>query len=152
MAKPLHPALRPYSPGSLVVIKWMTKDGERRSTHAKVHKRVALEDGDQAVLIYNLDRRDENGKPAKSMIRASAIQRRLDADAAEAAPPQAEPATEKQVAYAADLLERLGPIGWHNSDRGQTHPRPDMNDLRAMSKQEISTLIAELRYELGYDY
>lgn len=146
----LHPALRPYSVGQLVAIPWMTKDGERRSTHCKVVKFVVLDDGEQTVFILNLEKRGDDGKPAKSMIRASSIQRRLDADATEQGR-VAVPATDKQVSYALDLIEKLGPIGWHNSNPGQMLGQPTENDLRAMSRDAISTLITELRLELGCD-
>lgn len=146
----LHPALRPYSIGELVAIPWMTKDGERRSTHCKVVKFAVLDDGDQTAFILNLEKRGDDGKPAKSMIRASSIQRRLDADAAERHLP-AEPATDKQVTYALGLIDRLGPIGWHNSNPGQMLGQPTETDLRAMGRDAISALITELRLELGYD-
>lgn len=151
----LHPALRPYTAGYLGVIKWMNKAGELRSTHVKTVKCVALPDGDQAVFIQKVGEIGEDGKPAKGMIRASQIQRYLDAEAAAAqqvATRAGAQATEKQVAYAASLVDQLGEIGWHNSGPGQMLAKPTMEDLRAMSKTYISALIAQLREELGYDY
>lgn len=79
---------------------------------------------------------------------AREIEAKSEAATRDAATPTA---TDKQVAYALALIDRLGPIGWHNSDAGQMRHQPDADELRALKRHEISTLIDSLRAELGHD-
>lgn len=57
------------------------------------------------------------------------------------------PATPRQVDYAMNLLQRLGPHGWHDSDWGQGMSMPRREDLEKWSASEVSALIDSLRGE-----
>lgn len=54
-------------------------------------------------------------------------------------------ATDKQVAYAMSLLRR---VHWHDTDLGQAGPAPTAQDLRRMTRREISALIDDLKKEI----
>ena len=53
-------------------------------------------------------------------------------------------ATARQIVYAESLLVRVGEWGWRHTDLGHT-PMPTVDDLHAMTKVEISDLIATLK-------
>lgn len=59
--------------------------------------------------------------------------------------PTSSKATDKQVAYALSLLRR---VHWHDTDLGQAGPAHTSQDLRRMTRREISALIDDLKKEI----
>lgn len=55
-------------------------------------------------------------------------------------------ATDAQIIYAEGLLVRVGVWGWRHTSLGHT-PMPTVDDLRAMTKHEISDLIDTLKID-----
>ncbi len=62
-------------------------------------------------------------------------------------PSKGRPATPRQINYAMNLLHRLGPHGWHDSDWGQGMDMPRREDLEKWPASEVSALIDSLRDE-----
>lgn len=56
-------------------------------------------------------------------------------------------ATPRQVDYAMNLLRRLGPDGWFDSDWGQGMSMPTRGDLESWSSRDVSALIDSLKRE-----
>lgn len=71
--------------------------------------------------------------------------RKPEKPAARPASGKAAKATERQVAYALSLIRR---VHWHDTDLGQAGPAPTAQDLRRMSRREISALIDDLKQEV----
>ncbi|MEO3856262.1 hypothetical protein [Acrocarpospora sp. B8E8] len=139
-----HPAFTGISRGDLVSIPHL-KDGQVHRTNGRVY---AFNDSGTQVLLEH-----GKGKPrtllfAKDVMPAREIEAAAEKAARDAATPMAR---EKQVDYALSLIDRLGPIGWHNSDAGQMRHAPDAAELRQLKRHEISALIDSLRGELGLD-
>lgn len=77
------------------------------------------------------------------------IEKLIAAGATKPAKPATRPtsskATDKQVAFALSLLRR---VHWHDTDLGQAGPAPTVQDLRRMTRREISALIDDLKKEI----
>ena len=59
--------------------------------------------------------------------------------------PRSMVASSKQINYALNLLHKLGPRGWHDTDMGQGSPMPNRTEVEGMTGREVSALINDCR-------
>lgn len=137
-----------HGKGDLCSIATLREDGTRRTYTGKVLGWTAS----NKIVIETLE--NENGTLVRKKrgVDPEGAQRAWDADRiAEAAERRANApkATPAQVQYAEDLLVRVGTWGWRHTSLGHT-PIPSVDDLRAMTRTEISDLIDTLKMNMEW--
>jgi len=133
-----------HDKGDLCSIDALRADGTRRTHAGKVLGWTAS----NKIVIETLENEDGALVRKKRGIDPEDAKRAWDADRiAEAAERRANApkATDAQVQYAEDLLVRVGTWGWRHTSLGHT-PIPTVDELRAMTKYEISDLIDTLKF------
>jgi hypothetical protein len=129
-----HPAFYGISAGDCTGISYV-RNGETCVAAGKV--RSFSNEGDRLAI-------DRTGGLGPIVLRADEVQAAIDVKRAADRPKP----SEKQVNYALILINRLGWVGWHNSDYGHL-PIPTKDDLGSWSPFQMRNLIDDLRTELG---